>query len=161
MPNIAGPTRREALRKMLLVSVGIGSTLVGASAIMEISSRVRSRSNSKQTQTKIQGVQSQTVSSPIITQSSTSIAPEPSNYTIKVAYFGFLTEQITGTSEDYLTLPTPVHLQDVLTRIGQEHPVLTTMLPTMSVVVNGIAESGNPQLTNDTEVDLVPTFAGG
>ena len=155
MSNIAGATRRESLRKILLVSVGIGSALVGVFAMLE------PHNNSKQRQTEIQGVQSQTISSQIVTQSSTSIAPEPSNYDIKVAYFGFLTEQITGTSEEYLTLPTPVHLQDVLTQIGQEHPVLTAMLPTMSVVVNGIAESGNPQLTNDTEVDLVPTFAGG
>jgi molybdopterin converting factor small subunit len=83
------------------------------------------------------------------------------NYTIRIAYFGFLTVQTTGTEEEYLTLPAPVFLQDVLSKIGEEHVVLAAMLPTMAIMVNGITADGNPQLSNNSEVDIVPTFAGG
>ncbi len=80
--------------------------------------------------------------------------------TIKVVYFGMST-QITGTKEEYLTLESPVYLDNVLTQIKQEHAVLVTMLPLMQIVVNGVPAQDNPMLQDKTEVDLIPIYAGG
>ena len=96
-----------------------------------------------------------------INSDSTALGSALPDYTIKVAYFGFQTVQTTGTTEEYLTLPAPVFLQDVLSRIKEEHVVLAAMLPIMSKVINGIPATGNPQLANNSEIDLIPLFAGG
>ena len=85
----------------------------------------------------------------------------PANYTIKVAYFGFETIQTTGTAEEYLTLPAPVFLQDVLSKIEGEHVVLAAMLPLMGITINGVPTYGNPRLENNSEVDFIPIYAGG
>ena len=116
-------TRREALKKTLLISTASIITLLGASKIM-------------------------------------STLPKE-HYTIKVAYFGFSTVQTTGVNEEYFTLPAPVSLQDVLSQIKEKHVVFTAMLPLMAINVNGITADGNPQLSNNSEIDFIPTLAGG
>jgi hypothetical protein len=161
-PNVSsgsGLTRRTALRKALLVFAGVCIGLLGASAIG--GSILESNPlNNRKAQSAITTLQSQTLNDEV-TASSSSAASVNAKYAIKVAYFGFQTVQTTGTTEEHLTLPAPVFLQDVLYKIRQEHVVLAAMLPLMSITVNGIPASGNPQLADDSEVDLIPIYAGG
>ena len=93
--------------------------------------------------------------------SSASKAKPQNFYTIKIVYFGFETVQTTGVNEEYLTLPTPVFLEDALSQVKEKHVVLAAMLPTMAISINGIPANGNPQLSNNSEIDFIPTFAGG
>ena len=69
--------------------------------------------------------------------------------------------QMTGTKEEYFTLPSPVHLDNVLTQIRRDHVVFATMLPTVQIVVNGVPTQDNPPILDKTEVDLIPVYAGG
>jgi nucleotide-binding universal stress UspA family protein/molybdopterin converting factor small subunit len=103
----------------------------------------------------------------LLTHSSTKEGPkkngqvvQPISITIKVVYFGMST-QMTGSKEEYLTLASPVHLDNVLTQIKQEHAVLAAMLPVMQIVVNGVPTQDNLLLQDKTEVDLIPIYAGG
>ena len=68
---------------------------------------------------------------------------------------------MTGIKEEYLKLQSPVHLDDVLSYVKQEHVVLAPMLPVMQIVVNGVPTQDNPLLQNKTEIDLIPIYAGG
>ena len=167
MPSKA--TRREALRKILLISAGTCVALFGVSEIIGSISKLRSQNGSKVTQTKITAMQNETLSTTNTSSPSTAaIAIDRSlaisalsNYTIKVAYFGFQTIETTGVTEEYLALSSPVFLQDVLSQISEEHVVLAAMLPIMAITVNGIPVYGNPQLANNSEVDFIPIYAGG
>ena len=162
-------TRRESLRKMLLISAGICVALFGVSDIIGSISKRESQNSSKVTQTEITAVQNETLGTSSTFGSSTaafaidrpSTISATSNYMIKVAYFGFQTIETTGIAEEYLTLPSPVFLQDVLSQIGEKHVVLAAMLPIMAITVNGIPTYGNPQLANNSEVDFIPIYAGG
>ena len=116
-------TRREALKKAMVISTASIITLLGASKIINAFPKER--------------------------------------YTIKVAYFGFLTVQITGVNEEYFTLPAPVSLKEIISQIKEKHAVFATMLPLMAISVNGITVVGNPQLSNNSEIDFIPTLAGG
>ena len=68
---------------------------------------------------------------------------------------------MTGTKEEYFKLPSPVYLDDLISRIKQMHAVFVTMLPTMQIVVHGVPTQENPQLPDNTEVDFIPVYAGG
>lgn len=167
-PSGSGTTRREALRKILLISAATGLTLLGASEITGSISKAKTQGSPKATQTETTVTQkivdSTETTAPLseATSSDTSgLLGAISDYTIKVVYFGFQTVQTTGTTEEYLTLQAPVFLQDVLSRIKQEHVVLAAMLPIMAITINGIPADGNPQLANNSEVDLIPLYAGG
>ena len=72
-----------------------------------------------------------------------------------------MSTQITGTKKEYLTLESPVYLDNVSTQMEQEHAVLVTMLPLMQIVVNGVQAQDNPMLQDKTEVDSIPIYAGG
>jgi len=157
-------TRRQTLKRFLLVSAGVCAAAVGASGILSCIGKKTSHDTSKISQTGIEAGQANDQVVVLANSSTSTDSPSqesPESCSIKVAYFGFLTVQVTGVSEEYLTLPAPVHLQDVLSQICTEHPVLTTMLVMMAITVNGITVSGNPELANETEVDLLPTYAGG
>lgn len=168
-PSGSGTTRREALRKILLISAATGLTLLGASEITGSISKAKTQGSPKATQTETTVTQNKIVGS---TETTAPLSEATSNdtsgllgaisdYTIKVVYFGFQTVQTTGTTEEYLTLQAPVFLQDILSRIKQEHVVLAAMLPIMAITINGIPADGNPQLANNSEVDLIPLYAGG
>jgi molybdopterin converting factor small subunit len=170
MPSTSGleATRREALKKMLLVSAGICAGLLGASGFLAAFQHgiQQSRQGSVRAGTDAQSQPTSNVST--ISSTSTSAISKSqfdggaaAEYTINVKYFGFTMTQITGTSQEYLVLPAPVLLQDVIAQIEKEHVVLTPMLPLMAIIVNGMPADGNPQLANNSEVDLIPAYAGG
>jgi hypothetical protein len=170
MPPGSGATRREALRKMLVISAATCVVLFGGFELFNSISKSKSQANPKAKQNVTTADQSHKVSSTSSASSSSTVAVTnespafvtgSTNYTIKVAYFGFETIQTTGIAEEYLTLPAPVFLQDVLSKIEGEHVVLAAMLPLMGITINGLPTYGNPQLENNSEVDFIPIYAGG
>ena len=66
-----------------------------------------------------------------------------------------------GTSELHRDVPTLAVLQQSLL---QDHPLLATVLPRCSYLVDGLAAHGEADLTDLTgaiTVDVLPPFAGG
>ena len=51
-------------------------------------------------------------------------------------------------------------LSDLVTEVCKRHPVIETM-PSMQVILNGVAPGGNPLLTNGDQVVFLSTFTGG
>ncbi len=143
MSSETRPSRRSALKRLILISGGICLVALGSSALLGFSqgqegsqeNEDNSNDNSKQ-------------------------AVQSGSITIKIVYFGMST-QMTRTKEEYFTLPSPVYLDDVLGQVKQEHVVLAAMLPVMQIVVNGVPTQDNPLLQDKTEVDLIPVYAGG
>jgi molybdopterin converting factor small subunit len=142
LPSEFNPTRRRSLKTLLLIFGSVCLATLGGSELLASSSSKKS-SPSRDTGSSTGG---QVV--------------QPASVAIKVVYFG-MSIQITGTKEEYLTLESPVYLDNVLTQIKREHAVLVTMLPLMQIVVNGVPAQDNPQLQDKTEVDLIPIYAGG
>jgi len=68
---------------------------------------------------------------------------------------------MTGTKQESFTIPSPVYLEDLLSRVKQEHAVFAVMLPTMQIVVDGVPTQENLQLEDETEVDFIPLYTGG
>lgn len=164
--STSGKTRREALLQILLISAGTCTAFFGASKIIYLIPKPKAQDSQKGTQVVTTAPQGQTPGNNTIASISstlTSGTPTLANttITIKVAYFGFQTVQTTGVSEEYLTLTAPAFLQDVLSKVREEHPVLGPMIPIMAITINGIPEYGNPQLANNSEVDFIPMYAGG
>lgn len=79
---------------------------------------------------------------------------------VKVVYVGMST-QTSGIKQEYLALPSPAHLDDVMSKIKENHSSFAEMLPLMQIVVNGVPTQGNPLIDDNTEVDFIPTYAGG
>jgi molybdopterin converting factor small subunit len=80
--------------------------------------------------------------------------------TVKVVYLAMST-QTSGIKQEYFTLPSPAYLDNVLTQIKEAHPSFAAMLPSMQIVVNGVPTQDNPLLSNNSEVDFIPVYAGG
>jgi molybdopterin converting factor small subunit len=136
------PSRRRVLKNLVLISGGLCLAAAGGSTLLALSSRKVSSINLDRN------------------VSNSDQVVQPASITIKIVYFGMST-QMTGSKEEYLTLTSPVHLDDVLAKIKREHLVLATMLPVMQIVVNGLPTQDNPMLQDKTEVDLIPIYAGG
>ena len=83
-----------------------------------------------------------------------------SGTTVRVVYFG-MPLAITGTKKEVFTLGNPAYLSDLKAAIVVSHPGLKSMLPSMIYLVDGVSASGNPQLQNDVEVDILAQAAGG
>ena len=169
MPETSEPSqsRRSVLGKMLVVSAGVCFAALGAFSLFDLTTAESlGESQASHSSTATVGDQEPLGSGSSVPQSSstTITANNKENAdlaTIEVAYFGFTMVQFTGTSKEYLKLASPIYLQDVLTQVEKKHIALAPMLPLMSIVVNGTPVTGNPQLANNSEVDLIPSYAGG
>ncbi|MDG6996309.1 MAG: MoaD/ThiS family protein [Nitrososphaerota archaeon] len=131
--------RRVAIKKIALVGAGVAAFAFGGLELLQLLGRK---------------------TTPKTVALSNTAPTSESLLTIKVAYFGMAT-QSTGTSVEYLNLPAPAHLQDLLSELKQRHVVLVVMLPNMQILINGIPAEGNPELQDHSEIDFIPLFAGG
>lgn len=138
------------VKKIVFVSAGVSLGLIFAFRMLEGTLKSSSQIGRGSVTTEL---------APAVT--SQTLRGGATEYTVSVRYHGFVMTQITGESQEYLTLPTPVFLQDVMSKIGKIHIALAPMLPQMSVVINGIPIANNVQLTDNAQIDLIPLYAGG
>ena len=133
--------RRTAIKKIALVGAGVAVFAFGGLGLLQLP-------GGKSTPKTVASSNTPTTNS------------SPPLDTIKVAYFGMAT-QSTGTSVEYLNLPSPVHLENVISVLKEKHVVLVAMLPSMQILINGTPAEGNPELEDHSEIDFIPVFAGG
>ena len=151
-------TRRAALKGIFLASAGALALLTA----IDVFGYFKKPSPSVQT-SRISPTNPERVNATVVLRSASTIDSRTNisdPVTIKVVYFG-MSDQMTGTKEEYFTLQTPAFLQDLISLIEQRHVVFATMLPTMQIVVDGVPTQDNPQLQSKTEVDFIPLYAGG
>ncbi|HYC26990.1 MAG TPA: hypothetical protein VEB67_03090, partial [Nitrososphaerales archaeon] len=86
------------------------------------------------------------------------IPPSPVN--VRVAYFG-MPPSVTGVKKETLGLMSPAVLSDLKAELTVLHPKIAPMLSSMLFLVDGVSATGNPELPDDVEVDVLATFAGG
>lgn len=138
-------SRRRMLRSGLLLSA------VGVAAIL--------------------GVQRAARASPLgsVGGSGTGSSPSPAgvsgavpggSITVKVVYFG-MPLAITSTKQELFVLQSPAHFSDLLDDVVEKHPIISAMIPTMIMSVNGVPGRPSTLLKDGDEVDLVPATAGG
>jgi len=80
---------------------------------------------------------------------------------IKMVYFGMRAQMRGGLKQEYLILISPVRLDDVSTEIIKDQEIAPRIHPKMQIVVKDVPTWDNPSLTDNTEVDLIPTYVGG
>ena len=142
----------EARRAAIIKIVGGALGLVAFVAAGYGLSRVGSSSH---------GQSAPNVASTLSTASEVSVkAGSQSGTTVRVVYFG-MPLAATGTKKEVFTLGNPAYLSDLKAAIVVSHPGLKSMLPSMIYLVDGVSASGNPQLQNDVEVDILAQAAGG
>jgi len=80
--------------------------------------------------------------------------------TVKVVYLG-MPQTVTNTKEEYFVLKSPAYFRDLLSDVVQKHPLISIMIPTMIISVDGFVGQPNTALKDGDEVNLVPATAGG
>lgn len=80
--------------------------------------------------------------------------------TVKVVYFG-MPLAVTSTKQDLFVLESPAYFKDLLDDVVEKHPVISAMIPTMIMSVNGVPGRPATPMKDGDVVDLVPATAGG
>ena len=97
--------------------------------------------------------------STLLTSSTYAIGTNSASAKVKAVYF-----QMTSyfdTKEEYFVLRGPATLGQLMSDVVAKHPVISGMVPSMMVLVDGRpANSGTP-LNDGDEVDFIPTISGG
>ena len=79
---------------------------------------------------------------------------------IKVAYL--LMAQYINATDEYFALQSPATLSTLLSAVSEKHPILSTMIPSMQILLDGIPTvQFNAALKDGDEVDFIPVVAGG
>jgi len=79
---------------------------------------------------------------------------------IKVAYL--LMAQYINATDEYFALQSPATLSALLSAVSEKHPILSTMIPSMQILLDGIPTvQFNAALKDGDEVDFIPVVAGG
>jgi len=79
---------------------------------------------------------------------------------VRVVYFG-MPLAATGTKKETVELTSPAYLSDLKNELVQMHPGLGNMLSSMLFLVDGVSATGNPQLEDNYEVDILALGVGG
>ena len=80
--------------------------------------------------------------------------------TVKVVYFG-MPLAITSTKQELFVLESPAYFKDLLEDVVEKHPIISAMIPTMVISVNGVPGRPSALMKDGDVVDLVPATAGG
>ena len=79
---------------------------------------------------------------------------------IKVDYI--LMAQYIDSTEEYFALQSPATLSALLSAVSEKHPIISTMIPSMQILLDGIPTfQFNAALKDGDEVDFIPIIAGG
>jgi len=138
-------SRRRMLRSALLFSA------VGAAVILGVEGATRAS-----------GPGSARESTPMTSTASSSVAVPAAggSVTVKVVYFG-MPLAVTSTKDDLFVLESPANFSDLLDEVVKEHPIISAMIPTMIMSVNGVPGGPSTPMRDGDVVDLVPATAGG
>jgi molybdopterin converting factor small subunit len=79
---------------------------------------------------------------------------------VKVMYFQ-MRQVVANATQDHFVLESPAYFRDLLNNVVEKHPLLSTMTPTMMILVDGVPGQPGTQLRDGDEVDLIPSMAGG
>ena len=80
--------------------------------------------------------------------------------TVKVVYSG-MPLAVTSTKQELFVLESPAYFKDLLDDVVERHPIISAMIPTMIMSVNGVAGRPSTPMEEGDVVDLVPATAGG
>ena len=139
-------SRRRLLGSMVVVAAGIGVGMLLLGPLAGVTAATSERKTAAQGQTEDPE-----------SQDSSDEGAVPIR--VKVDYFQM--SQVLQVKEEYFSLRSPARLSDLLTATVGEHPALEGMVPTMMILVDGIAASPSTALENGDEVDFIPAYAGG
>jgi len=148
-PDTAGPanpSRRHLLRLVAVAAVGGGIALVGSSVLF--GSKALPGGSNRAASPELQGDTEGMGGS-----SSASVK-------VKVEYFQ-MANALPGIREEYFTLGSPAQFSQLLAAVVDEHPVISGMMPSMLVLVDGVVATADTPLKNGDEVDLIPAITGG
>ena len=146
--------RREAIKKILLLSVG---TVAAFGSAMELGPLLRSHSQGGEAdKQEVLPTSGQSLASGAVSTASS----ESALAQIKVIYMG-MPKTATGTSSELVTLTAGSTFNDLLSFLMKRHPALAAMGPGMQVLLNGLAPYGNPVLQDGDEAYFLAMSAGG
>jgi len=139
-------SRRRLLQSAILFSA------VGAGMVLGVEALVTAAPSSKS------GAGS-TSETPLQASSSGGSSATGTSIRVKVVYLRM--PQTMSITEEYFVLQSPAYYRDLLSEVVDEHPIVSTMIPTMTVLVDGYFGQPGTPLKDGDEVDFVPYMAGG
>jgi molybdopterin converting factor small subunit len=155
-------SRRRLLRSVLLFSV------VGMGILLEVDRLTKaspsslpgggSASKGSQLASYSAPVPASPSSPPLVSSSGGSSA---SGASVRIKAMYFQMPLAVDTKEEYFVLHGPAYFRDLLTNVVGEHPLLSSMIPTMMILIDGILAQPGTQLKDGDEVDFIPAVAGG
>lgn len=136
-------SRRRVLRLIALSAVGAGIVLV-TGKLASATSPARNEPSAR-------------VSS--ATSQNTGDRMGPASLRVKATYFQM--PQEVSVRQDYFVLQSPAYFSDLLTGVLVKHPSLSSMIPSMMILIDGVRALPDTALRDGDEVDFIPAVAGG
>ena len=154
-------SRRRLLKSALLFSaVGAGVVLFGAAGRAAAGEATPSKNRQSSLPS---GLSETTTSSASSTPQASPAAPAAtasgSSVRVKASYFQM--PLAVGVKEEYFVLQTPAYFSDLLAQVTEKHPIMSPMIPTMMILIDGVPASKSSLLRSGDEVDFIPAVAGG
>ena len=151
-PRPVDQARRKAISTILYGSLAL---IVTAAGIYALSPKPTSDDSPKSGSSSTDTVTTSSASSQPPVQSAA-----PSEIGVRVVYFG-MPLAATGVKKETVELDSPAFLSNLQGALTELHPSLKSMLPSMVFLVDGVSATGDVQLENDVEVDILAVMAGG
>jgi len=144
---------RKVSRRLLLKSAILFSA-VGAGMVLGVEALVTAAPSASTTSGEASASEALLQASP----SGGSVAPG-TPVRVKVVYLRM--PQTFSITEEYFVLQSPARYRDLLSEVVEEHPFISAMVPTMTVLIDGYFGQPTTPLKDGDEVDFVPYMAGG
>jgi len=148
-PRPVDEARRATILKILGGAVGVVAFVAAGYGLSQLTSAGHAQSNSTNSTSAL------STSPGLATQQNSQ-----GGTTVFVVYFGMPLAS-TGTKKETFMMGNPAYLSDLKAALVSSHPNLKPMLPSMIFLVDGVSATGNPQLQNNVEVDILAQAAGG
>jgi molybdopterin converting factor small subunit len=145
---LSSEAEKAASRRRMLRS-GLVFSALGVAAIFGVDRLARSSASGS-----VGGVAPKASSAP------TPTASPSGSVTVKVVYFG-MPLAITNAKQELFVLNAPAYFNDLLDDVVERHPIISAMVPTMIMSLNGVSGRPSTPLEDGDVVDLVPATAGG
>jgi molybdopterin converting factor small subunit len=139
-------SRRKFLRLIALAGVG-GAVVVLVPGLL-VRTASDDSSQSKQTQTLTTGWSPATTGGASV-----------SSTKVKVKFFQM--SQAVAVAQESFVVQSPALYSDLLAAVESKYPKISTMVPTMLALVDGVPAKAATPLKDGDEVDFIPAIAGG